>query len=133
MTGFKINPSDEENGFSDVESGSWYEKYVAVAVSMEIVNGIADGIFGTGTYITRQDAAVMLYRTLKITETELKKVHTLVDIADFDEISDYAREAVDSLTRDGIVSGFEDGSFRPGENLTRAEAAKIIYECIKSL
>ena len=133
MTGFKINPSDEENGFTDVESGSWYEKYVAVAVSMEIVNGIADGIFGTGTYITRQDAAVMLYRTLKITETELEKLYTLLDIPDFDTVSDYAREAVDDLTRSGVVSGFEDGSFRPGENLTRAEAAKIIYECIKSL
>ena len=44
-----------------------------------------------------------------------------------DEISDYAAEAVKRMYALGIINGYEDGSFRPKNSITRAEAAKILY------
>ena len=46
--------------------------------------------------------------------------------ADDSVIEDYAKEAVYQLTAQGIINGFEDGSFRPDDTATRAQAAKMI-------
>ena len=44
------------------------------------------------------------------------------------DISDYARKSAEMLYRTGIVNGYDDNTFRPFNNCTRAEAAKIIYK-----
>lgn len=133
MTGFKYKPSDENCSFEDVPADSWFKPYVALAVSLETVKGIDDTKFGTGMQLTRQDAAVLIYRMLQFAEIEPAKKHTLVEITDLNDIADYAKEAVDYLLRCGVLSGFEDGSFKPKQPITRAEAAKIIFECVNGL
>ena len=50
--------------------------------------------------------------------------------ADTGDISDYAAEAVSALESAGIIKGFEDGSFKPNEGITRAQAAVIISRLI---
>ena len=46
-------------------------------------------------------------------------------------VSDYAKESVARLFGAGVITGFEDGSFRPTETLTRAQAAKLIYSLLQ--
>ena len=58
---------------------------------------------------------------------------TLDDIADYDDVSDYAKVSVDTLARAGIINGFNDGTFRPHSYITRAQAAKIMYECMTNI
>lgn len=116
--------------FTDISEGAWYKKYVETAVVKGITTGISEGEFGVGQYITRQDAAVMLLRAAEAYYTNFKKKTTLIDFTDYDTVSDYAVVAVDTLARAQIINGFEDGSFRPQDNITRAEIAKVIYACI---
>ena len=51
---------------------------------------------------------------------------SLPEFSDAEDISDYAAEGVSALKNMQILNGFEDGSFKPLNSLTRAEAAKII-------
>lgn len=124
-----------ENGhksnFADVDNSQWYGEYVACAEDKDIVSGISDTHFGIGQSITRQDMAVMLVRIADKAGISLESTRNYSDFADQDEIADYAKEAVRALYCANIVNGMEDGSFCPGNSLTRAEAAKVIYDmCI---
>ena len=57
--------------FSDVSSNEWYYTYVVSAYNSGMIKGISADIFGTGTNITRQDMAVLIYRYLS-KDTELQ-------------------------------------------------------------
>ncbi|MBP5245848.1 MAG: S-layer homology domain-containing protein [Clostridia bacterium] len=115
--------------FEDVNADEWYFPYVSVMFSRKIVTGISENLFGIGENILRQDMAVMIYRALKdnnpasVTEEESA-------FADFDNISDYAKEAVSFLESAGLISGAEDGKFNPDSFLSRAEAAVVINRLI---
>lgn len=120
----------DSNGglFKDVKADDWFFEYVNAAAEYGIVNGVGDGVFGTGQNVTRQDIAVMLYNIAakKGITTEV----TEVTFADTESISDYAVDAVKMLTELKIINGYEDLSFRPLNFVTRAEAAKLIREFI---
>ena len=116
----------DESGYSDVISGQWYEKYIVAASENGIANGIGDGKFGVGELITRQDMSKMLY-SLLAREGMISKDIAEFEFKDAAEIAQYAREAVFSLVRAGILSGDDSGRFLPQNNATRREAAKLIY------
>ncbi len=122
---FGLVNEDATCDFSDVESGSWYEKYVASVYEKGIVNGIGDNMFGTGKSITRQDMATMIIRAAKACNMDISDKSSF-EYNDHHKIADYAKEAVEVLVGWGVVSGFEDNTFRPLENSTRAQVAKIV-------
>lgn len=114
-------------GFSDVEKDSWYEGPVNWAAANGIVAGYGDGRFAPHDPAVRQDIATIVVRFCNAMGIE---PDVTLDKADFDDdtaISDYAREAVYTLQQCGIVQGAENNEFKPHDNITRAEAAKIIY------
>lgn len=115
--------------FSDVYYGTWYYDYVVSAYNSGKVKGISAEQFGTGTNITRQDMAVLVYRYLADITT-LPDSGT-VEFTDKVDISEYARDAIAALREAGIVSGMTDGSFKPKDNCTRAQVAYIIYKALK--
>lgn len=123
---FKIKETDErENTFADCIEGEWYYPYIRTAYSTGIVNGISDTEFGVGMNITRQDAAVMIKNCMEKYEVQS---YGAAEFSDIDEVSDYAKDAVRSMREYGIITGYGDNSFRPANYITRAEAAKLIYE-----
>lgn len=113
--------------FSDVDKNAWYENYINTAYSKGIVTGINENTFGIGAELTRQDLCVMAVRVKGVEESTGEEL----DFADTDSISEYAKDAVSYLVKNGVVNGFEDGSFKPQEKCTRAQAAKIIYELME--
>ncbi len=116
-----------KSGFADVPEGHWSDSFIASAVNAGLIQGIDESTFGLGKPITRQDMCVILYRLTKDrAATGNEAVFT-----DAEEISEYARDAVKHIQMLGIVGGMPDGSFRPLDNLTRAQAAKVIYEVVK--
>lgn len=122
---FKVDP-DATCDFADIPQDDWSYGYVSTALSKGVIFGLGDGSFGKNTKITRQDISAILYRVLSYTKA-MPKVETVSNqIKDFDEISDYAKNAVLMLSQVGIVNGFEDGSFLPAKSATRAEAAVMI-------
>jgi len=114
--------------FKDVSSEAWYAAEVMIAASNGVLKGYPDGTFGAGKSITRQDLAVMLYNTL--TPEEKLSSEGGRSFTDEESISAYALEAVKAMSSEGIINGYEDGSFRPGENATRAEVASLIYKLL---
>ena len=117
-----------KSDFADTNPDGWYSSYIASAKKENIITGISETHFGLGQNITRQDMAVMLYKGA------IRKGYTFgeteLDFSDSNEISDYALEAVKALFSRNIINGMGDGSFKPNENATRAQAAKMIYSLI---
>lgn len=125
-----ISTDGAECDFSDVSAGDWFYPYVAAVNAAEIVTGIDENTFGTGQNIKRQDAAVILDRML-IKFGVLSEYESQTSIFnDSDAISDYALQSVGRLTDTGIINGI-DGSFEPMQPVSRAQASKMIYSCMK--
>ena len=117
-----------ESTFSDVPSTAWYYNAVSVASQLGIVSGYGDGNFGPNDLITRQDMALMTYKTAKIMNKSLEPVNAEITFEDSHEISDYAFEAVMTLQKAGIINGMTDTTFEPHSNATRAQSAKVIFD-----
>jgi|GEM_PF-4830466 len=114
--------------FTDAQNG-WYAPFLDVAEKNELTLGKGDGTFGIGELITRQDLATMVYRMLV-------KEHYNVNtndayFTDGGNISAYAFPCVSALSNAGVVTGYEDGSFGPYNNTTRAEAAVMLFRACK--
>lgn len=114
--------------FYDVDLDNWAAPYIASAQENELMLGIDENNFGYGRPVSRQDLCVIIYRAAQKRGIEFKNQKT--DFADFEEISDYAKEAVAYLAGSGIINGMGEGRFNPAKITTRAQAAKVISEVI---
>lgn len=123
-----LGMSEYKNVFKDVDINDWFATYIITAFENTLVNGIFDDMFGVGLDITRQDIAVILYRTLN-ESSDQEEVN--LPFVDSNKISDYAIHAVSELSKLKIIKGYEDGTFRANEYATRAEAAKMVCEFMK--
>ncbi len=124
-----LNLSTPENkaGFNDIASGAWYEDYCYAVKASGIVNGIEDDVFGIGTYITRQDFVTIIYRAMQKYGISGADDENIDIFSDTESIAEYARESANYLKKCGIIEGRENNYFCPTDNITRAEAAKILY------
>lgn len=119
LFGYKAT-SDAVN-FEDCKAEDWFTQYVAAGVEAGVIKGVSDTEFAPNATITREDACTILGRALnKVAQSnELK-------FTDADKVAEYAVPYVALLSELGYVNGYVDGSFAPTNNITRAEAAKII-------
>ena len=124
---FDLKNKGDVNLFEDIDSNQWYAEFIKIARGNEICSGISDQLFGIGMPITRQDMMTMAYRALEVSGTKLKDIVDEKDFVDETQISDYAKEAIKSIQKANIISGYEDGRFAPANYSTRAEAAKLLY------
>ena len=113
--------------FSDVNTGDWFYQNVMDAVAAGIVSGRGDGTFGPNDRITRRDFAIMVSKLLLDGEDAPEATTT-----PFSDVSadDYALNAIAYCAENGIISGF-DGEFRPGDNITRQEAASVMKNALE--
>lgn len=110
--------------FSDVKDTDWFSPYIKRAAAAGIVLG-SDGAFYPNSSVTREDAALMIYRTLS-----LESKGDLSAFTDAEHISGYAKEAIAAMVSGGYIRGMGDGTFAPAQTLTRAQAAQLIYNAI---
>lgn len=111
--------------FKDSE-GHWAETYIAWAKDKGIVEGVSATEFDPEAPITREQMATIFGRYALKQGIELPKDAAPAEsFPDADKISEYAREFVELMRIAGILNGYEDGTFRPQGNATRAEAAKL--------
>lgn len=116
--------------FEDVPQDAWYYGYIASAHHANVINGVGEKTFGIGQEMKREDVAVIVCRILNMFQVPEENRDALTDaekdFTDGADIDDYAKDSVAVLAEMKILRGFEDGSFRPQDCLTRAEAAKIL-------
>lgn len=125
---FGLESDTAKCSLRDVSKDAWYYSYVSVANVLGIVNGDENSNFNAEKKITREDAAVMLYRTaIKAGYTFDGNGQSFTDGA---YIAEYAKEAVSKMNAKGIINGMGEGKFSPKASCTRAQAAKMIYETL---
>lgn len=105
--------------FSDVSESDWFYDDVAKAVAAGYIVGYGDGTAGAGNNISRQEAAAVIYRLMKLPEYSNKDA--IAKFSDYGSISAWSREAVNSVVAEGYMVGNPNGTFGPANNITRAE------------
>ena len=108
----------------DASGGAAYEKGMAWAVSQ----GISDGRNPEGQ-VTREQFVAMLHRYAGSPAATDRELH----FSDAEAVSAYAREAVRWAVENGILSGYQDGSFAPRGKTTRAQTAAMLARYVEFL
>ncbi|MFD0670833.1 S-layer homology domain-containing protein, partial [Cohnella sp. GCM10027633] len=106
--------------FSDI-SEHWAKASIEQAVSNGIVTGYEDGTFKPDKTVTRAEFAVMLMNAIKP-----QGAGAALTFKDAAKIGSWAQKAVAQAVQAGIINGYEDGTFRPVGEITRAEMAAMI-------
>ena len=117
-----------ENHFSDVGSGDWFADPVLKAQAAGILTGDGKGHAMPSSNVTREQAAVMLFRAFGA-EVASGGNSAFVDA---DNISSWARTAVFGLEATRFIGGMADGSFRPKADITRAQFVTMIDNAISA-
>ena len=101
--------------FADLE-GHWAAAFVEALVSQDIISGFPDGTFQPATPITRAQYAALITKTFQLPKSN--QLDKFKDIKpDF-----WAAKAIASTADRGFLKGFPDGTFRPGNNITKIQA-----------
>ncbi|MBD2665965.1 S-layer homology domain-containing protein [Richelia sinica] len=103
------------SSFSDMD-GHWSATFVEALVNKGLITGFPDGTFQPATPITRAQYAALIAKTFQLSPSQ--KLNQFVDVRpDF-----WAASAIASAAESGFLTGFPDGTFRPGQNLTKVQA-----------
>ena len=123
------------SSFYDVPSESYYAQAIAAAKALNIASGTTDGRFNPADSLTRQDAMLLIQRTLNATgkSTPYGATSALGSFGDGGLVAPYAQNAVAALVQSGIVSGNDHGMLNPGGTLSRAEMAIILHRVLTKL
>ncbi len=129
VNAFDVVPGDSEVSFGDVGENDWFKYYIDLASSNGLVTGDDKGNFNPDAPITREDMAVIIKRAADYAGIKLS-AESETEFADAADISSYALSAIKSLNAAGIISGYPDGTIRPGANASRAEACAMIFKVL---
>ncbi|WP_171655962.1 S-layer homology domain-containing protein [Paenibacillus foliorum] len=121
---FKLEKSEGQS-FADTKT-HWASDAIAKAVSAGIVTGYSVDRFGPDDSITREQMALMVTRAAGI-----KPGTGAVSFTDSGQISGWAQSAVAAVQEKGVIAGYSDGSFKPQNLATRAEAVTVIVKSLK--
>lgn len=121
---FSLDVADGESTFVDCTKDDWFAPHVNAAAKAGFISGVGEGKFNPSATISRQDICTILGRALKVAATKD------LSFADSADIAAYANEYVKAFAELGVVSGYENGTFAPKANASRAEAAAILNNVI---
>ena len=117
--------STKTNSYSDVAAGAWYNHAVSTLSAMGIVKGDSHGKFNPNAPITRAEFAAIAARF------DDKANTTAVDFSDI--ASHWAKNEISAAANNGWINGYTDGTFRPNNKITRAEAMTLVNRVLKRL
>ena len=117
------------NTFTDVSASDWYADAILKLAAAGALTGNGDGTMSPNNYMTREEAMSMLARAYGLTVENSQA--GITQYADYQNISDYATGYVGAMTAESYVGGYEDGTIRPKDYISRAEFVKILDNMIK--
>lgn len=118
--------------FTDVPADSYYAQAIAAAKAMGVATGTGDGTFRPKDPLTRQDAMLLLQRTLSATGQGIAGASDSVisRFSDQAQVASYSRSAVCAMVQAGVIQGDSSGKLNPTQSLTRGEMATILHRVI---
>lgn len=124
---FKITALDVkdkyENNFIDIDDNAWYRDYVCRLADNGCISGYDNGTFKPENPITRAEFAVIIGKFVGMEPETLSK---------FSDVSPthWAAKYIDPMALNGLLEGYDDGTFKPDNTITRAEAVTMINKAL---
>jgi chitinase len=113
--------------FTDVKEEKWYYEEIQKAYKEGDIVGVSETEFAPEDYITREQAAIIMTRLLELEGNEKG-----ADVfSDSNKISSWAKEYVGAAAEHNLIKGYEDNTFRPQNNIKRAEALVLLDRILK--
>ena len=125
-----VNGINAESGlsipYSDASKVSdWAKDIVATAIKHEIIKGYGDGTIKPQNLVTREELTAIMVRALNIESNDNSSKYT--DIS----AERWSATAINAATAFNFISGYDDGTFKPEKNVSRAEVivfANNVYQ-----
>lgn len=126
---FQMKNKGTASPYPDVKKGDWFYNAVTAVYELGYIQGYPDGLFHPEDPITRNELTVIVYRVL---EPVMKKdMVSQGGFADETELPAWAKDPVHVLKQLGIMNGYEDGTFRGFNKVTRAEAVVALDRALE--
>jgi N-acetylmuramoyl-L-alanine amidase len=119
-----VSTAQDGCSFRDVHPGDWFDSAVQAAVSSGCVSGYPDHTFRPQRAVNRQEASCILSQALQLQGTGT------LNFPDSGRIGAWARPFVARLAARGIIGGYPDGTLRPTQVISRAEAVVLISKAL---
>ena len=117
---------EEGISFSDVNPGDWFYDNVMDAAENGYISGMGDGTFNPTGATTRAQFASMIANAMGY-EANPDAKSAFPDVAD----DFWGKAAINFCAQNGIITGYDDGTFQPNKAITRQEAASILRNAFK--
>lgn len=106
--------------FSDLSSSQRFYEEMMYLEQEDVISGYPDGTFRPANEVTRAEATIMIGRSLGLEEAPTS--------SEFSDVGESVRASgyINELTERGIISGYPDGTFRPGKEVSRGEMAILL-------
>lgn len=104
--------------FNDTKT-HWAKTEIDIAVTNGVANGISTNEFNPDAPITREQAATMISNYKNLADSNHEEIY---NFQDKNQISSWAKDAVEGVVERGYMNGYSDKTFKPKSNITRAEA-----------
>ena len=111
----------KSNSYNDMKDGAWYTCAVSTLSKMGIIKGYEDGSFKPDASISRAEFAAIAAR---FDPDGDKTPATFSDVS-----SHWAKDEISIAANHGWIKGYEDGSFKPDQKITRAETIPSSTAC----
>ncbi len=117
------NLTSTKTGFDDVSASDWCAKYIARLGASGIIKGYGDGTFKPNNPITRAEFATICVRFFEGRTESIKDAKS-----EFTDVPNdhWAKDYIDKATKQGFVTGYPDGTFKPDSYITRAEVVTVV-------
>lgn len=131
MSLIDITLSEYTGDLTDVNKDDWYADIIQTAIDC----GVIDKVFTIGNQIkpnapiTREEAALITARVIEVKEKP--EENQAQSFSDAGQISNWAKAGVETAVKSGVISGYPDGTFKPQNVITRAEASKMLKNALE--
>lgn len=112
------------DAFPDVEIGRWSAHDIEYMADKEVIYGYPDGEFKPSKNLSRAEFAALIFRFTGIEKADIENPFT-----DFDD-THWAYDEILALTNSGLIEGYPDKTYKPENNITRAEVMTVINKLL---
>ncbi|OME87853.1 hypothetical protein BK120_00535 [Paenibacillus sp. FSL A5-0031] len=133
-----LSSKGSDQAFTDVAASSWYAADVNAAVQHGLVQGVGNNKFNPDAFITREQMAVMIMKAVQLVQGDTSaesnsSSNSLAAFADQDQLSGFAREAVQAVINAGIMNGKSETAIAPKDTASRAQTAVMLKRALSFL
>ncbi len=121
------------SSFSDVPANAWYAEALQWAAENKLVKGYSDGTFRPKKEISREEMITILYKYAAYKGRDVSATADLSKFTDSDQISEFARPAIEWAVATGIISGTGNNMLPPKESVQRSHFAEVLMSYCEKL